>query len=250
MTVNDACYKLCKEDGSLIFDKGKLLSLARKRVHSDGYNYSKKASRSQEFGCKDEKVKRKYVHQEVRQTRMKELSESILSQKETIQFLQQQKVKYSNTEKFLEAAEINKSILDENVKKRKLETELQQLNAKEMRSKAHEMKKKRKIGARGKATSLSTESDDTDIISSDEEPASSNDNTMPRLQRSTAVRCTTTSENEFPLITIHDPVAESEIADEDPSLIVGDEDANSQQSSTRVVDDATTSSNEEQSFLG
>ena len=47
------------------------------------------------------------MHQEVRQTRMKELSESISSQRETIQFLQQQKVKFSNTEKNLEA-EINK----------------------------------------------------------------------------------------------------------------------------------------------
>ena len=94
------------------------------------------------FGHQDEKVKRKYVHQKVRQTRIIELAESISSQKETVQFLQQQKVKYSNTEKYLEAAEINKSILEENMKKRKLELELQQLNAKEMRSKAHQAKKK------------------------------------------------------------------------------------------------------------
>ena len=70
-TVNKACYQLCKEDGSLAFNEGKLLSLARERVHSDGYNYTKKASRSKVFGQQDEKVKRKYVHQEVRQTQIK-----------------------------------------------------------------------------------------------------------------------------------------------------------------------------------
>ena len=111
--INKGCYQMCKEDGSLIFNRGKLLSLAREKVHSDGYAYSKKTSRSQVFGCTDEKRKRKYVHKEARQTRIKELSESILSQKETIQFLKQQEVKYSNTEKILEAAESNKSILEE-----------------------------------------------------------------------------------------------------------------------------------------
>jgi hypothetical protein len=102
--INQACYQLWRQDGSLIFNKWKLLSLAREKVHSDGYNYSKKASRSQVFGSEDGKKKRKYVHQDVRQAQIKELSEGILRQKETINFLQQQTVKYSNTEKFLEAA--------------------------------------------------------------------------------------------------------------------------------------------------
>jgi hypothetical protein len=259
-TVNEACYQLCAEDGSLIFNKGKLLSLARERVHSAGYNYAKKSSRSQVFGHQDEKRKRKYVHQEVRQTRMKELSESISSQRETIQFLQQQKVKFSNTEKFLEAAEINKSILEENMQKRKLELELQQLNAKEMRSKTHQAKKKRKMVMREETTNMSTDSDDTvsNRISSDEESLSSNDDTpvMPRLQRSTAVRCPTTSESETHLITNHDSLnTEKEDPGENPSVISGDEDPDSQLSCAKgelviLDDDATTVVNKEQSFLG
>jgi hypothetical protein len=64
---------LWRQDGSLIFNKWKLLSLAREKVHSDGYNYSKKASRSQVFGSEDGKKKRKYVHQDVRQAQKKNL---------------------------------------------------------------------------------------------------------------------------------------------------------------------------------
>ena len=121
VAINTASYKLCEEDGSLIFNRGKLLSLAREKVHSDGYNYCKKGSRSQVFGSTHAQEKRKYVPQDVRQNQIKELSEGIVSQKETIQLLQQQKVKYTNAEKFLEPAEINKSISEENQKTRKME---------------------------------------------------------------------------------------------------------------------------------
>ena len=139
-----ASYQLCKNDGSLLMNRGKLLSLAREKVHNDGYNYSKKSSRSQIFGSHKEKQKRKYVHQEVREARMTELTENISSQTEAIKFLQQQKAKYSNTEKFLEAAEITKSIQEENTKKRKLELELQKLQSKEVRSSEYHLKKKKR----------------------------------------------------------------------------------------------------------
>ena len=266
--INEACYQMCKEDGSLIFNRGKLLSLAREKIHSDGYNYSKKASRSQVFGCRDEKKKRKYVHQEVRQTRIKELSESILSQKETIQFLQQQKVKYSNTEKFLEAAEINKSILEENVKTRKLELELEKLNAKETRSKAYQTKKKQRIDLTKKTSSSST-SDDTDITSSGEEPASNDNNALlilPKLQRSSAIRSgsITTSTGRTHLISNDHSTADNEIPAEDPAVFAEDEDPTNLQSyeksserqvislgdSTVLGSDTSVVSDKEQPFLG
>lgn len=186
---------------------------------------------------------------------MKELSENISSQRETIQFLQQQKLKYSNAEKFLEAAEINKTILEESMKKRKVELELEQLNAKEMRSKAHQAKKKRKMVVREKTTKSFTESDDTNIILSDESVSSNNDTAvMPRLQRSTAVRCTATSESETHLITNYDSLAEKEDSGESPSVISVDEDPDSQLScgegeSTIVDDDANAVDDKEQSFL-
>ena len=162
-----ASYQLCKDDGSLLMNRGKLLSLAREKVHNDGYNYSKKSSRSRVFGSHEEKEKRQYVRGEVREARMIELTENISSQEEAIKFLQQQKTKYSNTDKFLEAAEITKSIQEENTKKRKLELELQKLKSKEARSTEYRLKsKKRKsVPRKEKYSSVSTEVD----ISSDNE---------------------------------------------------------------------------------
>ena len=233
------------------------MSLAREKVHNDGYSYTKKVSRSQVFGHQGEKVKRRYVHQEVRQTQMKELSESISSQKETVQFLQQQKAKYSNVEKFLEAAEINKSILKENMKMRKMELELQQLKAKDMRSKAHQAKKKRRKEVREETRETTTESDDTDIISSDEESSFSVDNTtvVPRLQRSTAVRCTTATQSETHPITSHDSLVEKECPGPNPAVIFvagnPDSELSCATGESRMVNDyATFGENKKKSFLG
>lgn len=175
-----ASYQLCKNDGSLLMNKGKLLSLAREKVHNDGYSYSKKSSRSQIFGCLEIKEKRKHVRQEVREARMVELTENISSQSEAIKFLQQQKTKYSNTETFLEAAEITKSI--QNTKKRKLESELQKLKSKEATSsKYHQKKKKRRSSAlEEKSPSVSAEGDTDVHISSDDE-------LVPKLKRADSV---------------------------------------------------------------
>ena len=127
-----------------------------------------------------------------------------------------------------------------------------------MRSNTHQAKKKRRMVMREETTKTSTDSGDTvsDIISSDEESLSSNDDTpvMPRLQRSTAVRCPTESETH--LITNHDSLnTEKEDASEDPSVISGDEDPDSQLSCAKgesviLDDDATTVVTKEQSFLG
>ena len=144
------------DDGSLLMNKGKLLQLAREKVHNDGYNYAKRVSRSQVFGT-TEKAKIAYVRQEVREARIIKLSEGISSQVETIKFLQQQKVKYSNTEKFLEASEINNRILEESKKKRKFELELEKMKAKKARS------VKQKSSSPNKITLGDSTEGDTDV---------------------------------------------------------------------------------------
>lgn len=48
--VNEAAYELCKKDGSLLLNKGKLFELSRKKVNEDGYVYDKKESRSKYYG--------------------------------------------------------------------------------------------------------------------------------------------------------------------------------------------------------
>ena len=113
---------------------------------------------------------------------MTELTENISSQTEAIKFLQQQKAKYSNTEKFLEAAEITKSIQEENTKKRKLELELQKLQSKEVRSSEYCLKKKKRksFPQRENSSSMSAEADTDVDISSDNE-------FVPRLIRADSV---------------------------------------------------------------
>lgn len=96
--------------------------------------------------------------------------------------MQQRKTKYSNTETFLEAAEITKSIQEENTKKRKLESELQKLKSKEATSSTyHQKKKKRKSSAlEEKSPSVSAEGDTDVHISSDDE-------LVPKLKRADSV---------------------------------------------------------------
>ena len=64
------------------------------------------------------KPKRKYVGAEIRAARVKELTESISSLKETIELLCKQKQQYSNAEKFLQEADVNSSILEKNRERR------------------------------------------------------------------------------------------------------------------------------------
>ena len=81
------------------------------------------------------KPKRKYVGAEIRAARVKELTESISSLKETIELLCKQKQQYSNAEKFLQAADVNSSILEKNRERGVLENELKALNKSESKSK-------------------------------------------------------------------------------------------------------------------
>lgn len=47
-SMNDVSLKLCLDDPTLL--AAKLLALARQQVHSEGYQYKKKKSRSTVFG--------------------------------------------------------------------------------------------------------------------------------------------------------------------------------------------------------
>ncbi|CAB4040898.1 nuclear localization sequence-binding -like, partial [Paramuricea clavata] len=131
--VNAAALELCKDDASLLLNKGKLFEEARLKVDASGYQYAKMASRSTVYGTGKQpgKPKRKYVGAEIRAARVKELTESISSLKETIELLCKQKQQYSNAEKFLQAADVNSSILEKNREKGMLENELKALNKSE-----------------------------------------------------------------------------------------------------------------------
>ena len=153
----------------------------------------------------------------------KELSESISSQKETAQFLQQQKVQYSNTEKC-------------------------QRNEIESTSSKKETKNG---GVRENQENVHWECDTGPCIISSDEESNRNAPVMPMLQRSTAVRNMTKTQSETNL----DSLAENEDPGVNPPVISGDKDADILLScvtgeSAIVDNDATTVGNKEQSFLG
>ena len=115
-------------------------------MNDEGYPYAKKISRSIAFGAGGtaSKPKRKYMQSSLREEHIKSVSNAIQSHDETISLLQKQKQKYSSVEKYLEAAEINKSILEMMEQKRLKAKELEMLNKAETRSKKIKKKKERK----------------------------------------------------------------------------------------------------------
>ena len=173
--VNNAAIDLAKKDGSPLLNKGKLFEKAREKVFSDGYHCAKKESRSKYFGAasKPPKPKRKYTSESIRSSCIQDIQESITSLTETINLLAQQKQQYVNAEKFLQAAEINSTILEKNKAKRDLQRELDNLSKAKERSKDYYMAKKRKRrnskesssqSSLGEQGQKSSESGDTEVI--------------------------------------------------------------------------------------
>ena len=152
--VNNASLELAKNDCAFLQNRGELFALARKKVDEDGYAYSKKTSWSSKFGkaaTHAPKPKRKYLQSSMREENIKNVSSAIQSHQETIALLQKQKQKYSNAEKFLEAAEINKSILEITNQKQLKVKELAELSKAEARS--NMVRKKKKVAKKNTNTS-------------------------------------------------------------------------------------------------
>ena len=179
--VNDAAIELAKKDGSFLLNKGKLFEMAREKVFADGYHYAKKESQSKYFGAasKAPKAKRKYTSESIHSSHIQDIQESITSITDTINLLIQQKQQYVNTEKFLQAAEINTTILEKNKAKRDLERELANLSKAKKRSKDYHVAKKKMCrsskgsssqSSLGEEAQKSSESGDTEaFVSSNDE---------------------------------------------------------------------------------
>lgn len=146
--VNEASLSIAQENVGLLKKKGKLFEEAKKKVHQMGYSYAKQSSRSKVFGdCSPESMtaskKRKYIPTKIRMDRIDELTESIKSVSETIEFLIKQKEQYANASKFQQAADVNSSIMQKTNEQRKLQKELKKLE--EAGEKSETYKKKKQI---------------------------------------------------------------------------------------------------------
>lgn len=177
-------------------NKGKLFEFPRKKVNEEGYAYAKKESRSKYYCVHSAaRPKRKYTAENIRLSRIDDIRELSSSLKETNQLLCRQKKQYVSNERFLQAADVNTTILEKkkrkknNKERRELEKEreLEQLEIAEGRSKDyHKTKRFKKVKAECKpgnniaASSTSkpgegievsdmssSESGDTDVLSGD-----------------------------------------------------------------------------------
>ena len=181
--MNAENFELCQADAGLLKKRGELFIEARKSVDKAGYQYKKKSSRSTLFGSGsqvDAKAKRKYVQSDCRDEEMKKLSNAIQSYEETIGLLQKQKLKYTNSERYLEAVETNKRILETVEQKQVKVKEMEKLKKAIFRSNLHNkrkksLKEKRSLTASNSTTPLKawltvremvsdSSGDDTDIL--------------------------------------------------------------------------------------
>lgn len=155
--VNQASLELCRSNIALLKKRGELLEKARKKVDDEGYNYKKKSSRSTVFGSwssDESRSKRKYVQSDCREEEMKKISTSIQSYEETIALLQKQKLKYTNSERFLEAVEINKRIMETTEQKQIKVKEMDKLKKAIVRS--NSLKKKKRLAKQRKVLSTAS----------------------------------------------------------------------------------------------
>ena len=123
-----------------------------KQVNESGYAYAKGKSQSKDHSTgSDEKPKRPYLTSEIRQERMKSISEQISSIEETISLLEKQKHQYVSTNKFLQAAELNNLMVEKRSSKSKLQEELSKLSMASSQVARHKKRKSAKEPLKPKA---------------------------------------------------------------------------------------------------
>ena len=82
--LNQVAGDLCVHNPALLAEKGKLLELAKDKLHESGYVYAKGKSRSRKFNPLDEveeRPKRKKIDQRERQHRIDTLKEQLQDNK-------------------------------------------------------------------------------------------------------------------------------------------------------------------------
>lgn len=141
--VNDAALKLCLDDPSLVKQRGKLVSLEREQVHTEGYQYKKKKSRSKAFGSSASQstespvAKKPRLSQELRSTRIREVEEDLTELDTRLRYLEKAREKFTTVKQYEHAAEKSKEIMSLRADNKKFQAEMAQLQKSEMRSKKY-----------------------------------------------------------------------------------------------------------------
>ena len=78
--INEVAGDICVHDPALLVDRGRLLELAKDRVHESGYAYVKGKSRSKKFTLtehEENRPKHEKIEQQERHHRVESLSEEL-----------------------------------------------------------------------------------------------------------------------------------------------------------------------------
>lgn len=121
----------------LLQERGKLLSLAREKVHAQGYQYRKKKSRSKLFGSKTETpqvAKKPRLTQELRDKRITEINEDLAELNTRLTYLEKSRDKFVAVQQYERAAEKSKELSSLRAEKRVLQSEMSQMQKLEAKS--------------------------------------------------------------------------------------------------------------------
>lgn len=138
--MNDAAFKLCLDDPSLLKERSKLIAMTREQVHNEGFQYKKKRSRSKSYGnaanlATDSPVaKRPRIEvQELRSKRIHEIQKDLAELDTRMRYLERSREKLCSMQ-YEHAAEKSKEMISLRGKRRKLQSEMTQLQKLEAKS--------------------------------------------------------------------------------------------------------------------
>ena len=131
-------------------ERGKLLSLAREKVHADGYQYKKKKSRSKSFGSGNlaeysQVTKKLRLTQELRDKRMAEIEEDLAELDTRLMYLERSREKFVAVQQYERASEKSKELSSVRSEKRELMSELSQMQKLEEKSQKYFKSKKSSV---------------------------------------------------------------------------------------------------------
>ena len=130
----------------MLTDRKELLKQARLAVHEEGYQYSKKRSRSKQFGSESgetegSSVKRVKVTKDVRRARIDQLKEQLKTTNTHILFKEERIRAGAEKKNFKLCDLLTEEVEELQQKRREFEIELHALNKKDNRAKRYELKK-------------------------------------------------------------------------------------------------------------
>jgi hypothetical protein len=128
--MNSAAQQMCLKNPALIRKRQLLTDEARKKILEEGFQFVKGKSRSKKGLSKNEgepKPKRLKMNQDIRDTRMKELEETIKDYDERISFKERRITASLNISDYKACDELKDAVMELKKKRRELEAEMKRI---------------------------------------------------------------------------------------------------------------------------